>query len=177
MRDFYFIWENSVNIRKIVICFLALFTLWGCSPKTENLFDYQESAADYGATLTIGGEVFDVIIHLDALEGGIRNAAAIEYLSPEEIKGYTVLRRGDEHYSRVGEIDIPVTAESLPQLIAVEALFSLKAEDVSSVDVDGDGNTVVVCTSDGREVTIVYLPAGALSSMETSDGSFSLKFK
>lgn len=166
-----------MNIRKIGICILVLSVLCGCASKTENLFDYQNNAADYPATLQIGGETFEVVIHLDALEDGIRNSAAIEYLSPEEIKGYTVLRRGDEHYSRVGDVDIPVTAESLPQLVWVEKLFSLCSDDVSSLDVDSDGNTVVTADADGREVTVVYLPDGSLSSMETSDGSLSLKFK
>ena len=165
-------------LKKIIIPLILILCLSACNGSSE-LFEYQQSAAGYNAVISYMGEEFSAVITLSPLNEGARDSLSIEYTEPESISGYTVKREGENYLACISGLEIPGTSESLPQLVYTDALFSLSSENITSIDTDGDGNTVVkVSQGDfGAEAVVVFLSDGRLSSLSLPGAEFIIRIK
>ena len=166
-------------MRKLfLLLFLFSLCLFSCA-EADGIFDYQDAGGVYEGEISYLQERFSVKITLAPLENGERSAAEIEYLEPESLAGYRVKREGDGYFAVVGDLEIPVTSRSLPQLSFVEELFSLCEADILSIETDGDGNSVVRTSgeSSGHEAVAVYSCEGGLMSLSLPACDFTVTFK
>lgn len=151
--------------------------LCGCSKSADGIFDYQSAAGDYDASITYYGESFDIKLSMTEAADGTREKISIEYLTPENIAGYTVLREGEQYYTRVGDIDIPVLSDSVPQLLLCDQLFLMNSNDITSVETNDSGNTLVSAEADEMKIDFIFSPEGKIVSAAVPEAEFEITFK
>ena len=164
---------------KKIFLLLLVSALLLCSCKKESrVFEFQDGGGTYNCEISYLGDEFSAKITLAPLENGERSRAEIVYTSPESISGYRVKRVGDKYYAVVSELEIPVTSRSLPQLSYTEALFSLRDEDITEIETDSDGNSVVkVSCGDYRAPAVAtFTPDGKILSLALPSVDFSITF-
>ena len=166
-------------MRRLFLFIIIISLILSSCHTAEKIFEYQDAGGVYEGEISYLGEEFSVIITLSPLDEGKRESVQIEYLTPESLAGYKVKRVGDEYFAVVSDLEIPVTSTSLPQLSYTDALFSLSDGDVSSVEADGEGNTVVrvSCGEFGADAVAVFNSDGKILSLSLPDVDFSVSFK
>lgn len=164
--------------RLFSLLIIIVLTLSSCESK-GNIFEYQNGGGVYEGEISYLGEDYSVVITLSAMADGEREKVEIEYVTPESVTGYRVKREGDKYYAVVSDLEIPVTSTSLPQLSYTDALFSLRDENVSSIETDGNGNTVVKadCGDFGAEAEAVFSSDGKPISLALPGVDFTFVFK
>ena len=166
-------------VRRLFLFFIIISLILSSCRAAEKIFEYQDAGGAYEGEISYLGEKFSVIITLSPMVEGEREGVQIEYLTPESVAGYKVKRTGDKYYAVVSDLEIPVTSTSLPQLKYTDALFSLSDGDVSSVETDGEGNTVVKvsCTDPEGDAVAVFASDGKPRSLSLPGVDFSIFFK
>ncbi len=166
-------------MKKFALLFTVLCICLSSCVASEDVFGYQDAGGIYYGDISYLGEDFSVKITLSPMADGAREEIELEYLLPESINGYRVRRVGDSYYAVVSELEIPVTSYSLPQLSYTDALFSLEEKNITSIEADGDGNSVVkVDVGDfGAEAVAVFSSEGKLISVSLPSVDFAIKLK
>lgn len=166
-------------MRRLFLLFIIISLVFCSCDARGKIFDYQDAGGVYEGEISYMGEVFSAVITLSPLVDGTRENVQIEYVTPESVEGYTVKREGDKYYAVVSDLEIPVTSTSLPQLTYTDVLFSLGDGDISSIDTDESGNTVVKvsCGDFGADAVAVFNSEGKILSLSLPGVDFSISFK
>lgn len=147
-----------MNLKKFEIILLLLFLLplfLSCAKKTDNVLYYQSRAAEITGALVFDGN-FDgngyyVKIRLsERTDGASERDIEMEFVYPEDLKGYTLKRSGggNTEVTFMG-LTVPLSVGINERINGVEALFSFSESDISSVKKDSDGKITVRFGSGG----------------------------
>lgn len=140
-----------MNLKKFEIILLLLFLLplfLSCAKKRDNVLYYQSCAAEIAGTLVSDGDSVNdgyyVKIRLsERPDGASERDIEIEFVYPEDLKGYTLKKSGGNTEVTFMGLTVPLSFGINERIDGVEALFSFSESDISSVKKESDGKITV----------------------------------
>ena len=167
---------------KKLICFvICAALLCSCSFDNEEFFDYQDKEISFDCTLIYNGHENNAKVTMSAPnEKGERETVRVEYSSPEMIGGYSLEKSDGEYKGKMGDIEIPFGEKTAGVVKAIERIFSLSEDMISSIETAENKMTEASFVCEEISGKVIMNEKGELSSIEASfsDGnSVSLKIK
>lgn len=168
-------------MKKLIAFALCAILLCSCSAKNEEFFDYQDEEISFDCTLVYNGHENDVKITMSAPnENGERETVRVEYSSPEIIGGYSLEKSNGEYKGKMGDIEIPFGEKTAGVVKAIEKVFFLSEDMISSIETAENKMTEAAFVCEEITGKVIMNEKGELSSIEASfsDGdSVSLRVK
>lgn len=168
-------------MKKLISFALCAILLCSCSAKNEEFFDYQDEEISFDCTLVYNGHENSAKVTLSAPnEEGERDTVKVEYSSPEIIGGYTLEKSNGEYKGKMGDIEIPFGEKTAGVVKAIEKIFSLSEDMISSIETAENKMTEASFVCEEITGKVIISEKGELSAIEASfsDGnSVSLKIK
>ncbi|MBR6650916.1 MAG: hypothetical protein IKL36_05850 [Clostridia bacterium] len=168
-------------MKRLISLALCCLILCSCGAKDEKFFDYQNTELSFDCVLVYNGHENEVKITMSAPnEKGERETVRVEYSSPEMIGGYTLEKSNGQYKGKMGDIEIPFGEKAAGVVKAIEKVFSLSEDMISSIETAENQMTEAAFVCEDITGKIIMNEKGELSAIEASfsDGtSVSLKIK